>query len=173
MLVTQSCLTLHNPLDCSPPGSSVHGILQARILEWVVMLSRGSPQPRDRTQVSCIAGRFFTIWATREVQEYWSGLPCPSLRDLPDPGIEPKSPALQMDSLPAEPQGKPKNTEVGSLSLLQQVFPTRESNWGLLCFRRGKSSVNEDVLVKSKQSQIFSFYAIFVCVKVKQVFFPL
>ena len=53
-LVTQSCLTLCDPMDCSPPGSSVHGILQAKILEWVAMpFSRGSSQPRDRTQVSC------------------------------------------------------------------------------------------------------------------------
>ena len=56
--------------------------------------------------------------------------------DLPNPGIEPRSPALQVDSLPAEPQGKPKNTGVGSLSLLQWVFPTQESNQGLLhCWR--------------------------------------
>ena len=61
--------TLCDPMDCSPPGSSVHGILQARILEWVaISFSRGSSQPRDRTQVSCIAGRFFTIWATREAE---------------------------------------------------------------------------------------------------------
>ena len=54
-------------MDYSLPGSSVHEILQARILEWVAMpSSRGSSQPRDQTQVSCIAGRFFTIWATRE-----------------------------------------------------------------------------------------------------------
>ena len=55
-------------MDCSPPGSSVHRILQARILEWVAIpFSRRSSQPRDRTQVSCIVGKFFTIWATREV----------------------------------------------------------------------------------------------------------
>ena len=60
--VTRSCLTLCNPVDCSPPGSSVHGILQARILEWVAMPSSGgSSQPRDRTQVSLIEGGFFTI----------------------------------------------------------------------------------------------------------------
>ena len=54
-------------MDCSPPGSSVHGILQARILEWVAIpLSRGSSQPRDRTWVSHTAGRFFTVRATRE-----------------------------------------------------------------------------------------------------------
>ena len=66
-LVTQSCLTLCDPMDCSPPGSSVHEILQARIMEWVaISFSRGSSQPRHRTRVSCIAGRLFTIWVTRE-----------------------------------------------------------------------------------------------------------
>ena len=67
VLVTQSCLTLCDPADCSPPGPSVHGILQVRIPEWVAMpFSRGSSWPKDRTQVSCIASRFFTIWATRK-----------------------------------------------------------------------------------------------------------
>ena len=65
--VVQSCLTLCNPMDCSPPGSSVHGIFQARVLEWVTISF-----------------------------------------NLPDPGIEPRSHALQADSLPFEPQGKPK-----------------------------------------------------------------
>ena len=60
--VTQLCPTLFKPVDCSPPGSSVQGILQARILEWVALpSSRGSSRPRDQTQVSCIAGRFFTV----------------------------------------------------------------------------------------------------------------
>ena len=60
--VAQSCLTLCNPMDCSPPGSSVHGILQARIVEWVaISYSRGSSQPRERTCISCLAGGFFTI----------------------------------------------------------------------------------------------------------------
>ena len=72
---------------------TVHGILQARILEWVAF---------------------------------------PFSRDLPNSGIEPRSLALQADSLPAEPQGKPKNTRVGNLSLLQQISPTQESNPGLL-----------------------------------------
>ena len=62
VLVTQSCLTLRDPMDCNPPGSSVHSILQARILEWVAIpFSRGSSQLRNRTWVSRIAGRFFTI----------------------------------------------------------------------------------------------------------------
>ena len=83
--VTQSCPTLCNPMDCSLPGSSIHGILQARILEWSAFLfSRGSSQPR--------------------------------------------SPALQVNSLLSEPSGKSKSTGVGSLFLLQWIFPTQESN---------------------------------------------
>ena len=70
------------------------------------------------------------------LSSYWSGLPCPPPGDLPNPGIEPRSPALQVDSLPAEPQGKPKNTGVGSLSLFLWTFPTQESNWGLLHCRQ-------------------------------------
>ena len=86
--VTQSCLMLCDPLDYT-----VHGILQARILEWVaISFSMGSSQPR--------------------------------------------SPALQADSLPAEPPGKPKNTGVGSLSLLQWIFPTQELNQRLLHCRQ-------------------------------------
>ena len=68
--VAQSCPTLCNPMDCSPPGSFVHGIFQARVWEWIaISSSRGSSRPRDRTQVSHIAGRHFTIWATREHNE--------------------------------------------------------------------------------------------------------
>ena len=69
--VAQSCPTLWDPVDCSPPGSSVHGILQARILEQIaISFSRRSSQPRDQTQVSCIAGRRFILWATREASPY-------------------------------------------------------------------------------------------------------
>ena len=69
VLVIQSCPTLCNPMDCSLTGSSVHGILQARILERVAILFfRGSSWPRIWTQVSYIAGRLFTIWATKEAQ---------------------------------------------------------------------------------------------------------
>ena len=90
--VAQACLILCNPMDYT-----VHEILQARILEWVAFpFSRGSSQPRERTQVS----------------------------------------ALQADSLPSEPQGKPKNTGVGALSLLQVIFPMQESNQGLLHCKR-------------------------------------
>ena len=86
-------------MDCSLPGSSVHGILQARILEWV---------------------------------------PVPFSGGLPNPGIEPRSPTFQADSLPAESPGNPKNTGMVSLSLLLWLFPTQELNWGLLhCFPGG------------------------------------
>ena len=82
MKVLKSCPTL-----CKPMDYTVHGILHARILEWVAIPSPG---------------------------------------DLPNPGIEPRSPALQTNSLPAEPPGKPKNTGVGSLSLLHRIFPTQQ-----------------------------------------------
>ena len=65
-------------------------------------------------------------------QEYWNGLPGPPPGDLPNPRIEPRSPTLQLDSLSSESPKKPKNTGVGSLSLLQGTFLTQESNWGLL-----------------------------------------
>ena len=72
MLVAQSCLTFCDLMDCSPPGFSVHGILQARILEWVaIYFSKGSSRPKDWTWTSCIAGRFFTIWATRETLNFY------------------------------------------------------------------------------------------------------
>ena len=79
---------------------------------------------------------FVTLWTVQSVEfsrpEYWSGSLFPSPGDLCNPGIEPRSPALQVDPLPTEPHGKPKNTGVESLSLLQWIFPTQESNRGLL-----------------------------------------
>ena len=69
VLVAQSHGTHCNPMDCSPPGSSVHGILQARILEWVAIpFSKGSSQPRDQSCASHITGKFFTVGATREAK---------------------------------------------------------------------------------------------------------
>ena len=93
-LVTQSCLTLCNPMDCSPPGSSVHG-----------------DSPGKNTGVGCHA--------------LLQG-------NLSNPRIERRIPALQVDSLPSEPPGKPKNTGVGSLSHLRGNFLTQDSNQGLL-----------------------------------------
>ena len=88
--VAQSCPTLWDPMNYT-----VHGILPTRILKWVaVPFYSRSFQPRDRTQVSRIAGRFFTSWATREAQEYWSGWPIPSPGDLLEPGIDLGSPSL-------------------------------------------------------------------------------
>ena len=135
MSATQSCLTLSDPADCSPPGSSVHGYFQARILEWVAIsfsrdlphlgIEPGSPalqadalpsellgKPQKFVQFSfCIkvAQLCPTLCDLMEFSrpEYWSGQPFPSPGHLPHPGIEPRSPALQADSVPAEPQGKP------------------------------------------------------------------
>ena len=99
--VAKSCPALWDPMDYT-----VYGILQAEILEWVAFpFSRVSSQHRDQTQVSLIAGGFFTNWATRETPEYWSGKPFPSPGDLPDPGTKPGSPALQADFLSNELSG--------------------------------------------------------------------
>ena len=113
MLVTFACAVLGCAylLSCfwlfATPWTVAHQaplpmrVLQARILEWVAMSSfRGYSWPRDQTQDSHITGGFFTIWATREPQEYWSGYSIPSPGNLPTPEIKPGSPALQADSLP-------------------------------------------------------------------------
>ena len=65
--VAQSCPALCDPMDCSPPGFSIHGIFQAWVLEWVaISFSRGSSRPSNWTRVSCVADRHFTTWTTRE-----------------------------------------------------------------------------------------------------------
>ena len=87
----------------------------------------------------CLTLRPYGLLSTKHLcprgfsrQEYWNGLPCPPPGDLPNPGIKPSSPTFQVDSLPAEPTGMPKNTGMGSLSPLQKIFLTQESSWGLL-----------------------------------------
>ena len=87
--------------------------------------------------------------------EYWSGLPFSSSGDLPNPGIEPRSPTLQADSLPSELPGKPKNAGVGSLSLLRWIFLTQESKWELLHCRRIliQLSYEGDNTAKDKESR--------------------
>ena len=88
---------------------------------------------------SCLTLRLYELQPARLLcpwgfprQEYWSGVPCPPPGDLPNPGFKPRSPTLQVDSLLPEPRGKPKNTGVGNLSLLQRIFPTQESKQDLL-----------------------------------------
>ena len=76
---------------------------------------------------------FVTAWTPWHSPGQWVAFPFS--RDLPNPGIKPRSLTLQVDSLSVEPQGKPKNSGVGSLSLLQRIFLTQESNQGLLCCR--------------------------------------
>ena len=82
MLIVQSCPILCNPRDCRP-GSSVHGILQPKILKWVAMpSSRGSSDPGIKPRVSYIASRFFTIWATRKAKPHLSLILCPNVSGL-------------------------------------------------------------------------------------------
>ena len=84
-------------------------------------------------------------------QVYWSGFPCPPAGDLPNPGAEPKSPAVKADSSPSEPWGKPKNTGAGSLFLIPRIFLTQELNQGLLQCRRILYQLSyQDVTYKSK-----------------------
>ena len=75
--VIQLCPTLWDPMDCSLPRSSIHGIFQTRVLEWVaISLSRESSQPRDQIWVSCVVGRCCMVWATREGKDKGNKLPC-------------------------------------------------------------------------------------------------
>ena len=138
--VAQSCPTLCDPMDCSPPGSSVHGILQ---------------------------------------QEYWSGLPFPSPGDLPNPGIKPRSPALQADVLPSEPPGKPQEkelkwSEVKSLSHVRLCDPVdcsppsssvhgilqaRTLEWVAVSFSRGSSWPRDRTQVSHIAGRRFTLWA--------------
>ena len=120
VLVAQSRPTLCNPTDCSsPPGSSVHGILQARTLEWVAISFSNAWKWKVKVKSLSRVRPSVTPWTAAfqaplsmgfSRQEYWSGLPLPSPGDLPNPGIKPGSAALQADSLPSEPPGKPQNS---------------------------------------------------------------
>ena len=108
-------------MDCSPSGPSIHGIFQARVLEWDAELSLESESevaqscPTLCDPVDCSLQAPPSMGFSR--QEYWSGLPFPSPGDLPDPGIEPRSPALQPDALTSEPPGKPLY-DIGSSNLV-------------------------------------------------------
>ena len=95
---------------------------------------------RSEVKVAYSCQIFATPWAIQSMEfsrpEYWNGQPFPSPGDLPNPGIDPRSYTLQVDSLPVQPQDKCKNTGMGSLSLLQQIFMTQESNQGHLHCRQ-------------------------------------
>ena len=125
------------PMDCSQQGSSVHGDSASKNTRvGCYALLQGIFPTQGSNPGLCIAGRFFASWATREAQEYRSGLPISSPVDLPDPGIEPGSSALQADSLPVSYQGSPGNSEAGCHVLLEGIFWTQELNPGLLHCRR-------------------------------------
>ena len=99
-------------------------MLCCAVLSHSVMFDSLQPHGLQPTRLLC-SWRFSRL-------EYWSGLPCPPLGDLPSPGIQLRCLAFQADSLLTEPPWKPKNTGVGSLSLLQGIFPIQDLNWGLL-----------------------------------------
>ena len=116
-----------NPMNCGTPGSSVHGILQARILEWAAISLSSDKGRTERSEVkslSCVQ-LFVTTWMVAHRarqsmefsrQEYWSGLPFPSPGDLPHPGIEPTCPALAGRSFTTEPSGKHSNVLQASIT---------------------------------------------------------
>ena len=107
-LVTQSCPTLCDPMDCSPPGSFVYGDSPGKNTGvGCHALLQGIFPSQGWNPVSRTAGGFFMGGATREAQEHWSGWPIPFPGEFPNPGIEPGSLALQVDALPAELPGKP------------------------------------------------------------------
>ena len=150
VLIAQSCPALCNPIDYNPPGSSVHEILQARILEWVTIpFSRGSSWPRDPTQVFCIADRFFTIWATREAHNLWcmkvkvKSLSCVQLFATPW--------TIESARLLCPWNSPGKNTGVGSHSLLQGIFLTQGSKPGLL-YCRGSPALQAESLPSDQTS---------------------
>ena len=113
----QSCLTLCDPIDGNPPVSSVPGILQARTLEWVAISFSDAGKCKVKVKSLSRVRLFSTSWTAAHQappsmgfsrQEYWSGVPLPSPEDLPDPGMEARSPTLQVPALPSEPQEKPQ-----------------------------------------------------------------
>ena len=149
--VAQSCLTLCNPMDCSLPGFSVHGIFQARTLEWVaIFFSRYLPNPGikprspalqadalpsepsekpKQVKVKAIQSCLtlcnpvdYTVQGIlQSTPEYWSGQSIPSPGDLPNLGIKPGSPALQADSLPTELLGKPTQWLLKKINLFTLI----------------------------------------------------
>ena len=130
VLVTQSCLTLCDPWTIALPGCCVHGILQAELLVRVAMpFSRGSSQSRDWTQLCHIAGRFCTVWATRESWGRVSLSVC-YLLSLVQVFVTPWTVAHQAPFCTWNSPGK--NTGVSSHSLLQGIFPIQGLNPGLL-----------------------------------------
>ena len=138
-MCAHSCLTLCNPMDCNPLGSSLCGILQERILVWVAIpFSKGSSWPRDQILVSCTGSWILNHWATWEApllvlvmgnwdwsmdEATWS-----ESRSVVSDSLWPHVPYSTWNSLG-------QNTGVGSLSFLQGIFPTQGWNPGLLCCR--------------------------------------
>ena len=128
-VAAQSCMTICDPMDCSPPGSSVHGTLQARILEWGAMpSSRGSSQARDWTQVSNITGRFFYQLSHRGSSRTLEWVDYPFSRGSFQPRNQTGVSCIAGDSLPAELPGKP-HISTGSTQILFWKLPLKFNQW--------------------------------------------
>ena len=121
---------------CGPGAGEIKKGWEGRRSPWYSTAVLSSSVVSDSLRLHRLQpARLLSPWGFSR-QEYWSGLPCAPPGDPPNPEIKPKCPALQVDSLQSEPPGKPKNTEVGSLSLLEGLFQTQESNQGFLYCRR-------------------------------------
>ena len=166
--VSQSCLTLSNPVDCSPRGSAIHGIFQARVLEWVaISFSRGSSRPEDWTQISRIGGRRFTIWATKEVLfssvQFSHSVVSDSLRPHESQHARPHCPSptprVHSDSRPLSQWCHPAiSSSVVPFSSCPQSLPASESFPMSQLFAWGGQSTGVSALasVLSKKSQGWS-----------------
>ena len=137
LLLAEPCPALCNPMDCRPPGSSVHGTVQARILECVaVLFSRGSSRCKDQTWVSWIAGRFFIVWATREAPSHPKRSAVPVVSDSCDP----------VDgSLPG--------------SSVHGILKTRILQWVAISFSRGSSRPRDRTWVSRIVGRRFTVWA--------------
>ena len=125
-------------MDCSLPGFSLHGILQARTLEWVAISFSNAwkweVKVKSLSRVWLLAPPWTVAYQAPPSlgfsrQEYWSGVPLPSPGDFPNPGIEPGSPALQVDSLPSKPPGKPVWTTTNCGKFFKEMRTPDHLTW--------------------------------------------
>ena len=126
------CLTLCDHRDCSPPAPLSMEFSRQEYWSGLPFPSPGLFPTQGSNPGLPLCRRILHHLSHQRSPRILEWVAFPSPVDLPNPEINPRSPTLQVDSLPAKPQGKPKNTGVGSLSLLQGIFSTQKSNWGLL-----------------------------------------
>ena len=153
-LKSLSCVRLCDPMDCSPPGSSIHGILQGRILEWVaISFPRGCSQPRDRTQFSCIAGRCFNLWATREALSEcsvnWTDCICLQVSAEGD-----------LESHPDDQKVKVAQSSPNLCNPMDYILHDRLLEWVAFPFSRGCSQPRDRTHISCTAGGLFTNWAI-------------